>query len=175
MDDVAVSSTSNQKGETDSSSTGTETKGILTELTPCNSGSVDTMELTSSCPGPDLTSPPGSLSPQSSQDSFLSQDLCPLQPTTTISGPIEPTSIPEKKNAEAVSLADSGDGKNAKSDNIVCQEKSVSVSSSPPSSSSSTVSSTNSSDNNSSRSNEDGVAQNFGEIIKSSIVETVSA
>jgi hypothetical protein len=162
-----------------------EEKACFSELTPCTSSSssstLETLELAKNCAAlENAAPPPGSLSPQSSQDSFLSQDLCPLEPTTTICGPIEPVII-QAEGENGSEACDPAPHKKLKIDSTVeasREDEGLSVSSSPTSSSSSLVSSSSSSlstCNNSLQSNDEAATPNFGEIIKTSIVETVSA
>nr|KAG5707681.1 hypothetical protein BaRGS_003256 [Batillaria attramentaria] len=63
---------------------------VLNSYSACSSSSLESLDVSKSCCLP--LDPPGSASPQSSQDSFHSQGLCPLEPATCISGPLEPVS-----------------------------------------------------------------------------------
>ena len=147
---------------------------------PSCSGNLETLELAKSCSPLDV--PPGSTSPQSSQDSFHSQDLCPLQPATTISGPLEPVvsqgSTLSQSSCDDASLNTCS--QSVEGADIARQDDGLSASSSPTPSSSSLSSSSSSSSSSGSfaaqhQTGEESVSQNFGEIIKTSIVETVSA
>ncbi|KAK7113140.1 cysteine/serine-rich nuclear protein 2-like [Littorina saxatilis] len=143
----------------------------FSKFPPC-SGSLEPLEVPKSCTPLDV--PPGSTSPQSSQDSFHSQELCPLQPAATISGPLEPLISTSSESTcrspapiSACSQPEEGAG-------IARQDGGLSASSSPTSSSPSSSSSTDSF-RTQQQSGEETVSPNFGEIIKTSIVETVSA
>ena len=134
-----------------------------------------------------LEAPPGSTSPQSSQDSFHSQDLCPLEPATTICGPLEPpttisdpvappvsqvgNTLPSLCGSTSMQVCSQSSGAN----DINRQDGGLSASSSPTSSSSSSSSTADTCSTSQQQSGEESVSQNFGEIIKTSIVETVSA
>lgn len=154
----------------------------FSDFAPCSGGTLETLELAKGYAGLDTPAPPGSLSPQSSQDSFLSQDLCPLQPEITVSGPIEAHGQVDDVSEHLLSCPDA----TTKSLDVFASQPSDEVmdsarrrdglsASSSPTSSSSSVTLSSLSSTPSLQSCEEGVSQNFGEIIKTSIVETVSA
>lgn len=137
----------------------------LSSYPACSSSGLENLDVSKSCCLP--LDPPGSSSPQSSQDSFHSQGLCPMEPATCVSGPLEPVSTGDVSQNPCITsnMERCHDG-----NNIEGTRKDPSVAASSASSSP-----TSSSDSFLQQPVEDGVPQNFGEIIKTSIVETVSA
>lgn len=136
------------------------------------SNSLESLEVSKGCCMPlDVA---GSASPSSSQDSFLSQGLCPMEPATSVSGPLEPSAAMSGPHSHDMHIDTNGV---IRSDPVDGSRPDVSHQSLASSSSASSLSPSpsSSSDDFLQQAGEDNMTQNFGEIIKTSIFETVSA